>query len=70
MVFPLRTERSEPPESVSRIRLVLRTSDGGQWAVSLSVGMERFIGHYPRMPGLGSGGALLEYQPVGCARNG
>jgi len=49
---------------------MLRTHDGGQWGVNLSVGMERFIGHYSRVPGLRSDSALLEYQPVGCACNG
>jgi hypothetical protein len=52
------------------MQLMLRTPDGGQWGVAFSAGMECFIGHYPRMPGLGSESGLLEYQPVGRARNG
>jgi hypothetical protein len=64
MMYPLRAERLEPLQSVSRIWLRLRSPDG-EWGVALSPGMERFIGPYPRVPGLSSGGALLDYQPVG-----
>jgi hypothetical protein len=49
---------------------MLRKPDGGRWGLTVSVGMERFIGHYSRVPGLGSGGPLLEYQPVGCTLSG
>jgi hypothetical protein len=56
-----------PPSSrqSSKIRLNLRTPDGGGWDLIVSPGMERFIGHYSRVPGLGSESPLLEYQPVG-----
>ena len=44
---------------------MLGTPDGGScWTLTLSRGMEQFIGHYPRVPGLGSGGPLLRYEPL------
>jgi hypothetical protein len=64
MMYPLRAERLQSPQSVSMIQLRLRTPDG-DWGVTLSPGMERFIGPYPRVPGLSSGSAFLDYQPVG-----
>jgi hypothetical protein len=70
MMYPLRTERPLPPRSTSRIQLMLRTPDGAPWSVSLSPGMERFIGHYSRVPGLSSGSSLLQYKPTGRERNG
>jgi hypothetical protein len=58
------------PRRPSKIRLNLLTPEGGAWTLTVSVGMVRFIGPYSRVPGLGSKGPLLEYQPVGCARSG
>lgn len=58
------------PRQSSKIRLNLLTPDGGAWDLTVSVGMKRFIGSYSQVPGLGSNGPLLEYQPVGCARSG
>ena len=55
------------PRRGSKIQLMLRTPDGGRWGLTLSRGMERFIGHYPRVAGLGSGGPLLRYTKVGAA---
>ncbi|MEA3062228.1 MAG: hypothetical protein QOJ94_2009 [Sphingomonadales bacterium] len=46
----------------SRIQLMLKTPAGARWALTVSQGMERFIGHYPRVAGLGSGGPLLRYE--------
>ena len=59
-----------PPRFPAKIQLMLRTPDGGRWDVTLSDGMERFIGHYPRVPGLGSDSRLLEYRPLACPRSG
>ena len=70
MYYRMRAQRPPPSARPPKIRLELRTSDGGGWDLTVSAGMERFIGHYPRVPGLGTCGALLEYQPVGCARSG
>lgn len=54
--------RQLPPRKASKIQLMLRTPEGDRWGLTLSQGMERFIGHYPRVPGLGCGGPLLRYQ--------
>ena len=70
MVYPLRKERPAPPRSPAKIQLILRTADGGRWDVTVSDGMEIFIGHYSKVPGLNSGSRLLEYRPAGCRRGG
>jgi hypothetical protein len=70
MFYRMRTQRPLPSGLSPKIQLKLRTPDGGGWDLTLSVGMERFIGHYSRVPGLSSDSPLLEYQPVGCARSG
>ena len=65
--------RAEPPltsRRASKTQLILRTPDGDRWNLTVSIGFERFIGQYSQVPGLGSEGPLLEYQPLGCARNG
>lgn len=49
---------------------MLKTPDGRRWALTVSQGMERFIGHYPRVAGLGSGGPLLRYERLRPAGNG
>ncbi len=66
MMYPLRTERPAPALSTPRVQLMLRTTDGRRWGVTFSEGMERFIGHYPRVPGLHSESPILDYRPVGC----
>jgi hypothetical protein len=46
-----------------RIELVLRCEDGSDWTLSLSPGMERFIGHYPRICGIAPAeGPLLAFR--------
>jgi hypothetical protein len=47
-----------------RVELLLWPPDGQPWSVTFSPGMERFIGAYPRLDGLGAGGPLLEYRAV------
>ncbi|HEU0134946.1 MAG TPA: hypothetical protein VFR28_08990 [Allosphingosinicella sp.] len=64
MVHPLRIERPVPLAVPARVQLMVRNLDGGRWTVTVSNGVERFIGHYPRVPGLSSDGGLLEYRPV------
>ena len=51
----------------SRIELVLRLADGSPWRLTVSPGIERFIGHYPRIEGIDAGGPLLRYAVVGPA---
>lgn len=51
-----------------RVELLLWQADGRPWSVTFSAGIERFIGAYPRLDGVGAGGPLLEYRaaaPIG-----
>jgi hypothetical protein len=50
-----------------RSELVLRLPDGGAWVLSVSPGIERFIGFYPRLDGIDAGGPLLEFRTVHAA---
>lgn len=68
MSVPLHAPR--PSAANSTVQLMLKTPDGRRWALALSQGMERFIGHYPRVAGLGSGGPLLRYERIGCPGHG
>ena len=45
-----------------RLELALHTPDGDPWVLSLAPAMVRFIGHYPRVEGIGSDSPLLEYR--------
>ena len=51
-----------------RLELVLRAADGCPWTLSVSAGMERFIGHYPRVEGIDPDGPLLRFRSVTPAR--
>ncbi|HYD36119.1 MAG TPA: hypothetical protein VEA60_00805 [Allosphingosinicella sp.] len=44
-----------------RVELVLRLADGRPWRLTVSRGIERFIGHYPRLDGIDSGEPLLRF---------
>ena len=70
MSSPLPAGRPLPPRHASKVQLLLRTPEGAGWGLTLSRGMERFIGHYPRVAGLGSGGPLLRYKNVKAAERG
>ena len=70
MFYRMRAQPPLPSRLSPKIQLKLRTPEGGSWDLTVSPGMERFIGHYSKVPGLGSDSPLLEYQPVGCARSG
>lgn len=48
----------------SRLELVLRLEDGSPWRLTVSAGVERFIGYYPRLDGFDTGGPLLRFQVV------
>lgn len=50
-----------------RTELALALADGTPWRVLMSPGIERFIGHYPRVAGFGADGAVLSYRPAGIA---
>lgn len=45
-----------------RMELVLRLGDGSPWSLTMSAGMERFIGYYPKVDGIDSGEPLLSFQ--------
>jgi hypothetical protein len=47
------------------LELMLRDRDGAPWVLSLSAGMERFVGAYPRLDGFGGEGPLLVFRPAG-----
>lgn len=64
MSLPVHQGRRLPPHGTSQVQLMLRFPDGARWSLTVSKGMERFIGHYPRIAGLGSGGPLLRYERV------
>jgi hypothetical protein len=50
-----------------RVELVLRREDGSEWSVSVSPGIEQFIGFYPRICGIASpDGPLLDYRAADC----
>ena len=49
---------------VARTELVLAGEDGTPWRLALAPGMDRFIGHYPRLPELEAAGPLLSYAPA------
>jgi hypothetical protein len=49
-----------PRADAPRLELVL-LADGSPWRLTLSAGMERFIGYYPRVDGLDAGGPLLRF---------
>jgi len=59
-----------PPRAFTsrRTELVLVAADGSAWPVSMSPGIERFIGAYPRLPGLESESGLLSFRSIVAAR--
>ncbi|MGZ8284568.1 MAG: hypothetical protein ACXW27_05535 [Allosphingosinicella sp.] len=50
-----------------RVELRLRLEDGSPWSLTVSAGIERFIGHYPRLDGLDADGPLLRFRVAGAA---
>jgi hypothetical protein len=59
-----RETRAAPPAEaaiVARVDLVLRLPEGESWTVSFSPGIERFIGHYPRLEEIAPEGTLLTF---------
>jgi hypothetical protein len=48
----------------ARTELVLRLPDGSPWRLTLSRGCERFVGYYPRLPGIQADGPLLCYRQM------
>ena len=50
----------EPP----KVELLLTRRDGTPWTLTISAGVQRFIGHYPRIRGIEFEGSLLKYRAV------
>lgn len=46
----------------ARVELVLVGDGEREWTLTVSAGMERFIGFYPRLEGIASDGPLLRYR--------
>lgn len=59
--------RFRPRFKAPCLELVLRLEDGSPWRLTVSAGMDRFIGYYPRVDGLDAGGPLLRFQAVNPA---
>ena len=51
-----------PAIARSRVELELCLDDGSPWTLTLSAGMERFIGYYPKVDGIRSDGPLLSFR--------
>lgn len=51
-------QRPEP----AQVELVLYRADGTPWTLSMSAGVERFVGRFPRLPRLLIDGPLLQYR--------
>lgn len=51
-------QRADSP----RLELGLRLADGTPWTLTVSPGIERFIGYYPRVDGIDSDGPLLRFR--------
>jgi hypothetical protein len=63
MPFPMRTFLPNAT-TAPRTELVLRQADGRSWRLLMSRGCEKFIGHYPRVPGIEADGPILAYRSV------
>ncbi|HEX8062900.1 MAG TPA: hypothetical protein VF535_06760 [Allosphingosinicella sp.] len=51
-----------PRPSTPCVELELRLEDGSPWRLTVSPGIERFIGYYPLVDGLNADGALLRFR--------
>lgn len=51
-----------PHDGAARVCLMLRDERGGHWSVTMSPGMERFIGVYPRIDAFRTDAPLLQYE--------
>ena len=49
-------------DPAQRLELALHTADGAPWVLCVAPAMVRFIGHYPRIEGIGTDSPLLEYR--------
>lgn len=51
-------------EERGRVRLTVAAADGAVWSVTVSSGVERFIGRYVRVGGMGLPGCSLRFLPI------
>ena len=58
--FSAAADPARPAEG-PKVELVLTGADGEPWVLRMSPGAERFIGYYPRLGGISSGGPLLSF---------
>ena len=49
-------------DNLPKVELELLLADGSPWRLTFSPGIERFIGHYPRLDGIDAGGPLLQFR--------
>ena len=63
----MRPQAQTSAPAAPRVELLLRLADGSPWRLSVSPGVERFIGHYPRLPGFEGESGLLAYRSVASA---
>jgi hypothetical protein len=49
----------------STVELALCGEHGAPWVLTLSAGMEKFIGPYPRIDGFDAGGPLIVFRATG-----
>jgi hypothetical protein len=54
----------ETAKAPAGVELVLRLDDGEPWVLTLSSGMETFIGRYPRLAGIGPEDTLLAFSAL------
>ncbi|HEX8572836.1 MAG TPA: hypothetical protein VF759_08800 [Allosphingosinicella sp.] len=59
--------RSSPRPETPRLELVLSLADGSPWRLTVSPGIEAFIGNYPRLEGIDCGEPLLRFRVAGRA---
>ena len=65
--MPAQHDRPSPFDfdAPPRVELVLRDAAGAPWPLTLSPGVEKFIGSYPRVDGFDAGGPLIVYRTAG-----
>lgn len=51
-----------PRAESAQVELILTRHDGTPWVLSMSAGIERFVGRFPRLPRLLIDGPLLSYR--------
>ena len=51
-------QREEP----AQVELILSRHDGTPWTLTMSAGIERFVGRFPRLPRLLVDGPLLNFR--------